>query len=127
MLYRLAGRLNALFFAVILMGCAGGANQKDNLSSELDPIKTIPQRLSAVRGLKFTADVPIFFKQREAVGTDLKAVSEQERLQAQKQENVSVAYAKLGLLPHSSNWKNGLRQYYSGQSLGVYDLIGKKI
>jgi hypothetical protein len=106
-------------------GCVGGVGRGPDTNGE-DPIRTLKYRLSEVRGLTFTAEIPILFETREGLKQRLEAELQAD-LGDRKRENLSLAYAKLGLLPAGVDLKSSLLNYYSSRAQGFYNSTTKKI
>lgn len=119
----LHGLLLPLFLA--LAGCApylvvtGGA-------VNLDKVQEIQRTLVAIRGLKFTAEVPIEVKKEAEIRSYLEA----ELLKhygEEKMKAMGLAYAKLGLLPSGVDLKKTLLDFYPAQVAAFYDPKGDKL
>jgi len=114
-----------LLVSIATAGCVGFVG-RDGHSNSIDSIRDIKGRLSEVRGLVFTADVPIMFETKEALKERIKAEFE-AGLGHLKREELSLAYAKLGLSPSEVDLRSSLLNYYAAQALGFYNSTTKSI
>jgi hypothetical protein len=122
---RLMVRQLLCLFLTGISGCVSGVGLGPDTNGD-DPIRTLKHRLSEVRGLAFTAEIPILFETKEGLterlAADLKADFGERRRQ-----DISLAYAKLGLLPRKVDLRSSLLNYYSAQAQGFYNSTTKKI
>ncbi|MFQ5683178.1 MAG: hypothetical protein ACE5HC_07885 [Candidatus Binatia bacterium] len=87
---------------------------------DLHRVQDIKKRLAALRGLDFTRAVPIEVKNEKQMRNYLKA-SLLRDYGEQKLKDMSLAYAKFGLLPRGSNLQQSLLDFYTAQVLAYYD------
>lgn len=122
------GRITSQILFLVSIATAGcvSAVGRDGHTNGVDPIQAIKDRLSEVRGLAFSAEVPILFETKERVNERLKSDLEAGRENI-KREDLSLAYAKLGLLPSGVDLSSSLLNYYSSQALGFYNSTTKEI
>jgi len=106
-------------------GCVSGVGRERDTDGG-DPIKALKHRLSEVRGLAFTAEVPIEFGTKERLNHRLE-VDVQADQSDRKREDISLAYAKLGLLPVGIDLRRSSMNFYSSQIQGFYNSKTKKI
>jgi hypothetical protein len=110
---------------VAVSGCVSGVWRGPDTKGE-DPIRTLKYRLSEARGLPFTAEIPILFETKEGLGERL-AADLRVDFGDRRREDLSVAYAKLGLLPRGVDLKSSLLSYYSSRAQGYYNSTTKEV
>lgn len=114
-----------ILFLLSLSACLGQIAQNPETLSR-DSIKVVRDRLSEVRGLAFTAEVPIVFER--SLNDRLEAVFQADLGAGdRKREDISLAYVKLGLLPFGVDLSSTLLSFYSSQALAFYDSRAKEI
>ena len=91
-----------------------------------DPIKQIRERVTDVRDLKFSHEVGVLFANAESIKSRIDTDLQQD-LRGRKLEDISLAYAKLGLLPWGVDLRSSLLNFYSSQTWGFYDSRAKKV
>jgi len=114
-----------LFLLLFQAGCApylvvsgGAVNQ-----AKLQEIKA---GLALLRGLEFKRDVPVEIESREEMRKHLERDLEEE-YGGEKLQNLSLAYAKLGLFPEGLDLKKSLLDFYTAQVAAFYDPKTKKL
>ena len=107
------------------MGCVSGIG-RDPATNGADPIKTLKYRVSEIRGLAFKAEVPIVNQTNEGLSNRL-AADLQADMGDKRREDLSLAYARLGLLPRGVDLKSSLLNYYSSRAQGYYNSMTKEI
>ena len=114
-----------ILFLLGLSGCLGHAARNSGTRSP-DSIEALRSRLSSVRGLKFVDEVPMVVETREKMAD---YIDNEVRLNMGKKtlEDVSLVYAKLGLLPPGVDLRANLLSFYSSQTLAFYDSRAKKV
>ncbi|MBI2358408.1 MAG: hypothetical protein HYV04_05810 [Deltaproteobacteria bacterium] len=121
---KLKAAARSLVVSAFLLGSFGCARQlvtSAEQSNSQGKIAAVKERLASVRGLNFISDVPIAFESREGLRRHLEAELLEEYGQERIQE-LSLAYAKLGLYPKGFDLKNSLLKLYSSELLGFYNL-----
>lgn len=116
-----------LFFFLLFFqaGCApylvvsGGAVNQDKLQE-------IRAGLALLRGLEFKRDVPVEIESREEMRKHLERDLAEE-YGGEKLQNISLAYAKLGLFPEGLDLKKSLLDFYTAQVAAFYDPKTKKL
>lgn len=114
-----------LFCLLALWGCSaptGRGSETVNRAS----FEAIRVRLSSVRALKFASEVPIVMKTRERAASHID-VELRQLVRGRKQEDISLAYSKLGLLPQGTDLRSTLLKFYSSQASAFYDSKENKI
>src|SRR5215475_5146905 len=114
-----------ILFLLGLSGCLGQAARHSGTRSP-DSIEALYSRLSNVRGLKFVNEVPIVMEtgQRMADYIDNEV---RQNMGKKTLEDVSLAYAKLGLLPRGVDLRANLLSFYSSKTLAFYDSRAKRV
>src|SRR5215475_8447282 len=114
-----------ILFLLGLSGCLGQAARHSGTRSP-DSIEALYSRLSNVRGLKFVNEVPIVMEtgQRMADYIDNEV---RQNMGKKTLEDVSLAYAKLGLLTRGVDLRANLLSFYSSKTLAFYDSRAKKV
>lgn len=107
-------------------GCARQLATSAELKNSEGRIAAIKQRVASMRGLSFIADVPTALESPEGLRRRLEAELLEEYGRERIQE-VSLAYAKLGLFPQGIDLKKSLLKLYSSEVLGFYSLKLKQI
>src|SRR6266536_2593753 len=102
-----------------LSGCLGHAARNPGTRSP-DSIEALRSRLSSVRGLKFVDEVPMVVETRERMA-DYIDNEVRQNMGKKTLEDVSLVYAKLGLLPLGVDLRTSLLSFYSSQTLAFYD------
>lgn len=108
-------------FLTATTGCVSGV-----ATNSADPIKTLKYRLSEVRELAFKAEVPIVKQTDESLNKRLAADLEAD-MDDRRREDLSLAYAKLGLVPRGVDLTSSLLGYYSSRVQGYYNSTTKEI
>ncbi len=114
-----------LLFLSAITGCFTGVGG-DVDANRIDPIEALKNRLSEVRGLAFTSEIPMLFETKESLKERLEAELKGD-LGDKKREDLSLAYAKLGLLPAGVDLRGRLLSYYSSEAQGFYSSKTKQI
>jgi hypothetical protein len=114
-----------ILFLLGLSGCLGHAARNSGTRSP-DSIEALRSRLSSVRGLKFVDEVPMVVETRERMA-DYIDNEVRQNMGKKTLEDVSLAYAKLGLLPRGIDLRASLLSFYSSQTLAFYDSRAKKV
>jgi len=91
-----------------------------------DKLQEIRRGLTTLRGLSFKAEVPVEVKGNEAIKEYLEASLIRDYPE-EKLENLSLAYAELGLLPRGLDLKKALLDFYGSQVVAFYDPQAKKL
>src|SRR5262245_25732088 len=112
-------------FLLGLNGCLGQAARNSGTRSP-DSIEALRSRLSSVRGLKFVDEVPIVVETKERMADYIDNEARQN-MGKKTLEDVSLAYAKLGLLPQGVDLRANLLSFYSSRTLAFYDSRVKKV
>lgn len=103
----------------VLSGCAHSIPARSERVI-LEKIADIKKEIAAIRGLKFTAEVPVIFANQDVVRKDVQ--SELVNYFGQnKLKDISRAYVKLGLVSANSDFPQALLKYYGSRVLGFYD------
>lgn len=113
-----------VLFLLSLGGCIGELARNPQAESR-DVVEALRERVSDVRGLKFTAPVSFAVESRDGIKDLLE--SNLGRGPGGKSMDTSLAYAKLGLVPRGTDLRTGSLNYYSAQTLAFYDSERKRI
>lgn len=122
-LFLIRGFLLGLFL-FMQSGCVPVPALRDTASQQ--EIGEVMKRLAAIRDLKFKEDVSIVMEKKEEIRKHIDAIL-LENYGEEKLKNMSLAYAKLGLLPAGIDLKRTLLNLYSEQAVGLYNPKAKKI
>ncbi|NIO10543.1 MAG: hypothetical protein GTO40_22055 [Deltaproteobacteria bacterium] len=114
--------------ASLLLLLAGCTNYRVVSGGEVkrDRVEEIKIALAEMRGLNFTSEVPIEVKSKAEMGEYLEASLVRD-YGDQELENLSLAYAKLGLLPQGLDLKAALLKVFSDQVVAFYDPKVRKL
>jgi len=119
------GSVAALVVVAVVAGCASRHIVLNGIVNE-DAVAKIRSGLPAVRGLSFTAPVPV-----EAVTRDeIKGIVAQEidvSYPAGDIERVDQVYIRLGLLPAGTALRPALQRLYEQEGAGFYDPRTKRL
>ena len=107
-----------------LGGCLG-LTAHDQQTVSLDSMEALRNRLSSARNLKFINDVSIGVVTRENIKSHIENNLQQNM--GKKLEDISLAYAKLGILPRGVDLRTNLLSFYSSQTLAFYDSRTKEV
>ena len=118
----------SVFLVILSFSLTGCAPQivASKQTPRQEKIEKIKQALTAVRGLKFTGEIPIVFEKEEVIKKQLQADLLQNYGE-EKLKDLSLAYGKLGLFPKSMDLKGSLLSFYGGRVAGTYDPKLKKV
>jgi hypothetical protein len=118
-------RILLFLFLLLEAGCApylvvsgGSVNQ--------DKVQEIKRGVSALRGLAFKAEVPIEVKSKAEMGRYFEEELQRE-YGDEKLEDLSLVYAKLGLIPKGLDLKKVLLDFYTAQVAAFYDPKAKRL
>lgn len=117
--------LLSLFIIVTQLGCAGYPRVGGE-APRVDKVQAIKKGVATFRGLSFSREVPIEVKNKGAILRHLES-NLLRQYGERKLHNLSLVYAKIGLLPRGLDLKDSLLDYYAAGALGFYDLVGKKL
>jgi hypothetical protein len=106
----------------VLGGCSMPAVAEPDPRAWLAPIE---ERLRAARELEFVTEVPVARADRETVARMIEA--HLREFGGERLDDLSAAYAKLGLLPPGADLRSGLLGFYSTRTLAFYDSKAKGI
>lgn len=122
------GLTSRFFLALILFGQTGCASHllASREQGSIERAEEIKKNLAAIRGLKFTQEVPILFDKKEVMQGYLES-GLLEDYGEEKLKDLSLAYAKLGLFPLGMDLRKSLLNLYDAQVLGFYVTKKKKL
>lgn len=122
------GLTSRFFLALILFGQTGCASHllASREQGSIERAEEIKKNLAAIRGLKFTQEVPILFDKKEVMQGYLES-GLLEDYGEEKLKDLSLAYAKLGLFPLGMDLRKSLLNLYDAQVLGFYVTKKKKV
>ena len=120
--------MSSRFFLILLLLLCGCASAARTQQSAADPalVEEIKPRLAALRGLAFQAPVPIEIKSRAEMQADF-VRQLAEDYGDDGLAKLSLAYAKLGLIPEKVDLKKALLQFYTAEVVAYYDIRTKKL
>jgi hypothetical protein len=115
----------ALAVAALAAGCGPGRMVRRGEVNE-DAVGTVRRRLPAIRGLGFTASVPVAALDPEQLRLRLA-----EEIEASYHpgdlERLDAVYARLGLLPAGASLRAALQRLYEEEGAGFYDPRTKRL
>lgn len=122
---RLLGRIFLAALYSLQLGCAGQlvAPTEAGIPEWVTEVK---KRVATIRGLKFVREVPVVVESQnvmeEHVRTELLKDYGDSKI-----EDLSLAYAKLGLFPRGLDFKKSLLDSYRARVLGFYASNGNRV
>ena len=114
-----------IVFVFGLTGCAGRTRPGTNPQPD-DPIDALQTELSEIRGLHFIENVPVVSETTEQLKNYLEADLRQS-IGGKNLDDISLAYEKLGLLPHRADLRRSQLAFYSTEAMAFYDSKMKRI
>lgn len=100
-----------------------GALSDRDFNQKVNEIRT---SLADTRELKFATEVPVLIQNKESIKKSLESYLI-ENYGEQKLEDLSLAYATLGLLPQGFDLKKSLLNLYANAIAGFYNSKSKKV
>ena len=127
-------RAVVIFWAVSVLGpfAAAATLAEQNEPAEQDHLYTaeelaeLEKATSQLRGLEFQQEVDYQVVDRASIREFMDKLMEEE-LPAEKLENISIAYAKLGLIEEGVSLREAMLAMYSEQIAAFYDQKRKKL
>jgi hypothetical protein len=122
----MSAAITVLAVIVFVFGLTGCAGQTRPDTSPQDPIDALQTELSEIRGLHFIENVPVVSETTEQLKNYLEADLRQS-IGGKNLDDISLAYEKLGLLPHRADLRRSQLAFYSTEAMAFYDSKAKRI
>jgi len=114
-----------LVLVALVAGCASRRLVRHGQVNE-DALESLRHRLVALRGLAFTAPVPVLALSREGIGSVVKDEIEESYAPGDI-EHAEAVYTRLGLLPPGTKLRPALEGLYQQEGAGFYDPRTKRL
>ncbi len=120
-----APRFFLSFILVTQLGCAG-YSPVGREAPRVNRVQAVKREVASIRGLSFSSEVSIEVKKKDGIRRYLEA-DLITRYGEWRLHNLSLVYAKLGLLPQGLELKDSSLDFYAARALGFYDPRAKKL
>jgi hypothetical protein len=122
---KLAAAIVVVVAPALLAGCAPRRFVSNGRLNE-DALATVRRRLPVVRGLAFTAPVPVLVMGPEDMRAALASAIEESYAPGDL-ERTEAVYVRLGLLPAVGTLRHALQRLYEEEGAGFYDPRRKRL